>query len=369
MLLLLITLIADLSGLSDEVEVVIDVAGLVTLVPIPFAFLGGLLRSRLSRAGAVSELVARLTERDDRRSGLRDALADALGDPGLSLLYWLPARERYVNAEGQPVELPAPFGDRVATVVEDHGTPVAAIVHDASLHDERDLIAAVGAAATLTLENERLDAELRAKVEELRDQRRRGVEAALDERRRLERNLHDGAQQRLVAMALKLRMARARVAETTRRRSSCSRRRRPSSTRRSRSCASWRAASTRRCSATAGSTPRSRRSPTARRSRWSWRPHPACGCPRRWRRRPTSLWPRRSRTWPSTRPATRATVRAVRDNGHVVVEVTDDGVGGADPSKGSGLEGLADRLCSLDGRLEVMDARGGGTIVRADIPC
>ena len=67
--------------------------------------------------------------------------------------------------------------------------------------------------------------------------------------------------------------------------------------------------------------------------------------------------------------ATRATVRAVRDNGHVVVEVTDDGVGGADPSKGSGLDGLADRLCSVDGRLEVMDARGGGTIVRADIPC
>ena len=133
MLLLLTTLIADLSGLSDEVEVVIDVAGLVTLVAIPFAFLGGLLRSRLSRAGAVSELVARLSERDARRSGLRDALADALGDPGLTLLYWLPAREHYVNAEGQPVELPAPSGDRVATVVEDHGTPVAAIVHDASL--------------------------------------------------------------------------------------------------------------------------------------------------------------------------------------------------------------------------------------------
>ena len=62
----------------------------------------------------------------------------------------------------------------MATIVEDHGAPVAAIVHNASLADERDLIAAVGAAATLTLENERLDAELRAKVEELRDQRRRG---------------------------------------------------------------------------------------------------------------------------------------------------------------------------------------------------
>jgi signal transduction histidine kinase len=58
----------------------------------------------------------------------------------------------------------------------------------------------------------------------------------------------------------------------------------------------------------------------------------------------------------------------VRDNGSVVVEVADDGVGGADPSKGSGLNGLADRLCSVDGNLEVMDGRGGGTVVRAEIP-
>ncbi len=368
MFLLLVTLIADLSGLSDEVEVVIDVAGLVTLVAIPFAFLGGLLRSRLSRAGAVSELVARLSERDARRSGLRDALADALGDPGLTLLYWLPARGHYVNAEGQPVGLPAPSGDRVATVVEDHGAPVAAIVHDASLRDERDLIAAVGAAATLTLENERLDAELRAKVEELRDQRRRGVEAALGERRRLERNLHDGAQQRLVAMALKLRMARARVADDL---------------------------ETEQLLASAASELDAALEELRELARGI---HPAVLSDRGLDAALEALAHRSPipvdlEATPGERlpeaietaayfvvaealtnvakyaSATRATVRAVRDNGHVVVEVTDDGVGGADPSKGSGLDGLADRLCSVDGRLEVMDARGGGTIVRADIPC
>ena len=178
---------------------------------VPFAFLGGLLRMRLTRAGAVSELVARLSEGSDRRRGLRDALADALGDPGLTLAYWIPAREEYVSASGHPVELPGPGSDRVATIVDDHGSPVAAIVHDASLEDERELIDAVGAAASMTLENERLDAELRAKIEELSEQRRRGVVAALEERRRLERNLHDGAQQRLVSMALKLRLARARL--------------------------------------------------------------------------------------------------------------------------------------------------------------
>ena len=369
MVLLLITLIADLSGLSDEVEVVIDVAGLVSLVLIPFAFLGGLLRSRLSRAGAVSELVTRLSERDAGRSGLRDALADALGDPGLTLLYWLPSRGRYVNAEGQPVELPAPFEERVATVVEDHGSPVAAIVHDASLQDERDLIAAVGAAATLTLENERLDAELRAKVEELRDQRRRSVDAALHERRRLERNLHDGAQQRLVAMALKLRMARTRVAAHD--------------------------PETEGLLASAAAELDSALEELRELARGI---HPAVLSDRGLDAALEALAhrspvPVELEATPGERlpeavetaayfvvaealtnvakyaSATHATVRAVRDNGHMVVEVTDDGVGGADPSKGSGLEGLADRLCSVDGRLEVMDARGGGTIVRADIPC
>jgi signal transduction histidine kinase len=369
MVLLLITLIADLSGLSDDIEVVIDVAGLVTLVAIPFAFLGGLLRSRLSRAGAVSELVARLSERDARRSGLRDALADALGDPGLTLLYWLPVRGRYVNAEGQPVDLPAPFEERVATIVEDHGAPVAAIVHDASLRDERDLIAAVGAAATLTLENERLDAELRAKVEELRDQRRRGVEAALEERRRLERNLHDGAQQRLVAMALKLRMARSRVADHD-----------PQAEQLLISAAAELDAALEELRELArGIHPAvlsdrgldaalealAHRSPIP----VELEATPGERLPEAVEAAAYFVVAEALTNVAKYASATRATVRAVRDNGHMVVEVTDDGVGGADPSKGSGLDGLADRLCSVDGRLEVMDARGGGTIVRADIPC
>ena len=75
------------------------------MASVPFAFLFGLLRSRLSRADAVSELVARLGEAG-RRQGLRDALAEALGDPSLSLAYWVPEQERYVDADGRPVELP-----------------------------------------------------------------------------------------------------------------------------------------------------------------------------------------------------------------------------------------------------------------------
>ena len=177
MTLLLLSLIADLTGPNGTVEDSIDIAGLVSLATIPFAFLVGLMRSRLSRAGAVAELVARLSSRRPAPAARRRARRRARRpEPDAPLLA---AVARALRERGRPGrrDLPEPGGERVATIVEDHGKPVAAIVHDGSLADERDLIAAVGAAATLTLENERLDAELRAKVEELREQRRRSVEA------------------------------------------------------------------------------------------------------------------------------------------------------------------------------------------------
>ena len=106
--LLLVTLARGSdAGCPTSVEAVIDVAGLVSLVLIPFAFLGGLLRSRLSRAGAVTELVARLSERDPAPRGLRDALAKALGDPGLMLAYPLPGTRAYVDAEGRRWSCPS----------------------------------------------------------------------------------------------------------------------------------------------------------------------------------------------------------------------------------------------------------------------
>ena len=103
---------------------------------------------------------------------MRDALAEALGDPYVELAYWVPNQDAYVDAEGQPMRVdPAPKG-KIATTVENEGRRVGAIVHDAGLAEERDLVQAVGAAAALTLENERLDAELRAHVDELRPRAR-----------------------------------------------------------------------------------------------------------------------------------------------------------------------------------------------------
>ena len=117
---------------------------------------------------------------------LRDALARALHDPSVEVAYWVPEYTSFVDADGRPLELPDGQGGRSITRVEQGGRMVAAIVHDESLRDEPELVAAVTAAAGIALENERLQADLRARLEELRGSRARIVEAGDAERRRLE---------------------------------------------------------------------------------------------------------------------------------------------------------------------------------------
>ena len=142
---------------------------------------------------------------------MREALAAALGDDTLELAYWVPNQGAYVDADGRPMRIdPAPEG-KIATTIEHDGRRVAAIVHAAGLADERELVQTVGAAAALTLENERLDAELRASVAELRASRARIVQAGDEQRRRIERDLHDGAQQRLMALGINLRLLRDQI--------------------------------------------------------------------------------------------------------------------------------------------------------------
>src|SRR5262249_45242180 len=135
---------------------------------------------------------------------LTDTLSRALGDPSLCLGYWDPVASRYVDGDGKPMELPSPGGERMATVVERGAQPVAVLIHDPALQHNAELVDSVGAAAALTLENERLQAELRARLTELRASRARLVEATEAERRRIERDLHDGTQQRLVSIAMSL---------------------------------------------------------------------------------------------------------------------------------------------------------------------
>ena len=144
---------------------------------------------------------------------VRDSLAEGLGDESLTIAYWLPEREIFVDDDGHEVQISAATASgRVWTPVEHDGKLIAAIIHRPDLANT-DIVQTAGTAAVLQLENERLRADLKARLDELRASRARIVEVSDAERRRLERNLHDGAQQQLVALALQLRLARNKTTD------------------------------------------------------------------------------------------------------------------------------------------------------------
>ncbi len=173
---------------------------------LPIAFLVGLLQTRLER-GSIADLVRDL---DGVRTGdLEAALARAVHDPTLRLVFPIPDGTGYVDPAGRPAVLPAGGDLREVTRIETPDRTVALLVHDPAVDPE--LVESAAAASRLALENERLAAELRAQLDEVRASRARIVEATDEERRRIERNLHDGAQQRLVSLGFTLRRANRRA--------------------------------------------------------------------------------------------------------------------------------------------------------------
>ena len=172
------------------------------MATVPVALMYVLLRRRLDR-GMVAGLVVELGG-PSASTDLRDALARALGDQSLELAFWFPAENGYVDGTGRAIQLPDDDDRRSSTFVERDGQPVAVLMHDAILEHNSELVSSVCAAASLALENERLQAELRARLTELQASRARLVEATDAERRRIERDLHDGTQQRLVSIAMSL---------------------------------------------------------------------------------------------------------------------------------------------------------------------
>ena len=167
----------------------------------PIAFLFALLDARLAR-GEVAGLLVEL--RADPTKDLQAPLARALRDPSLKLAYWLPEQGTWADQNGHPMPVPQADDRRALRIISRDDEPMAALLFDRSLADERELLDAVAAAAGIALENGRLQAELRARLQELQGSRVRVLEAGQRERQRLERNLHDGAQQRLVALSLEL---------------------------------------------------------------------------------------------------------------------------------------------------------------------
>jgi signal transduction histidine kinase len=359
--------VLGMAGVSPDAQDVLEQARVIALAVVPFAFVAGLLRSRVAAAAAVSDLVARLGA--DRPAGaLRDVLAEALGDPSLRLAYWLPERRQWVDASGAVVALPRDDASLACTPVVRGGEPVAMLVHAAAVGEERELVRAVGGAAALALENERLDAELRANVQELRASRARIVESADAARRRIERDLHDGAQQQLVALALALRTARSRLDHDP------------------------------EAAGMLLDTAIHELDTAMRELRELARGiHPAILSDRGLGAAlealaqriplPVEIEASLPRRVPAAveaavyfvvaealtnvvkyASATHARVAVTGANNRVLVEVADDGIGGADPTRGSGLRGLADRVAALDGRLELDSTPGRGTTVRATVP-
>ncbi len=364
--LLIVTVGLQASGADTWTLDIFWIASLVPFGLVPYMFLATLVRARMIQTGAVGKLIARMGEAPGRGQ-LRDELARALGDPTIELVYWLPDGERFVDARGRTVQLPAPSSGRGVTRIERDGELVAAIVHDA-LNFDRELDA-IGAAAAIALENERLDAELRAKVAELRESRSRMLRIGLEERRRLERDLHDGAQQRLVSMALNMRLARDRMRED------------PDAAGRMLDGASAEldAALEELRELARGIHPAvlSDRGLDAALETLARRAPLPVELNRDARERlPESIElaayfvvSEALTNVAKYADATHAKVNVARRNGKLLVEVTDDGVGGADPEGGTGLRGLADRLAVIEGRLEVDSPPGAGTTIRARIPC
>jgi signal transduction histidine kinase len=331
---------------------------------VPWVFVYGLLSTRLAQS-AIGGLVVDL-QSPVAPGQLRALLARTLADPGVVVAYPM-GDGRWVDADGRPVDPEPPGSDRRTTWVEREGGPLVALVHDPAL--DPDLVRATAAAAGMALDNERLHAELRAQLEEVRASRERIVLAGDAERRRVERDLHDGAQQRLLALSLALRTARRQLGNGER---------------------SLAADTLDRTGQELASAIDELRElargihPTVLTDAGLG---PAVAMLAGRVPVPVEVAVGDQRYPPAVEAtayfvvsealanvtkhahATHAGVTVAHVDGHLRVEVCDDGRGCADPGRGSGLAGLQDRVVAVGGTLGVESAPGTGTVVRADLPC
>jgi signal transduction histidine kinase len=335
-------------------------------VLVPLAILVAILRMRAA-PGLLGGFAAGLDQAGGSTAG--DALRRALGDPSLALLRPT-ADGGWLSEDGAVAALPAPGEPRSVTLVGEPDQPVAALVHDPALLDQPELVAAVTRVLRLALENERLHSELEAQLRLVIESRTRIVSATEEERRRLERDLHDGAQQRLVAVMLALQQAGEAVATAD----------------------VSPVVGERLEAATAELNDAIRELRELARGI-----HPAIleeeglgaavsGLARR-AGLPVTVHAQLDGRLPAVvestayftiaealtnaqrhAGATQAEVHLVHTDGHLDLRVADDGAGGADPSRGTGLRGLADRVSALGGEFEVVSLPTGGTTVHASIP-
>jgi signal transduction histidine kinase len=337
------------------------------MATVPVAVLFVFLQRRLAR-GMIAGLVVELGG-PGPSVDLREALARALGDPSLQLAFWFPPNKHYVDGDGTPIQLPEEDSGRSSTFVGRAGQPIAVLLHDPVLEHNAELVSSVCAAASLTLENERLQAELRARLLELQASRARLVQATDAERRRIERDLHDGTQQRLVSIAMSLGLLETKLHHQAQAAQPI--------VRATREALALALAELREL--THGINPpllAERGLPAAldelcRRA----------GIPTRLDLTLDQRLPDQIETAGYYMVSEALTNAAKHSHGseirvfasyrgqRLTVEIGDNGIGGATMTGGSGMRGLADRIEALGGRFTVSSPPGRGTTLRAEIPC
>jgi signal transduction histidine kinase len=353
-----VALVLSLGAIARVVNAGIDATVLwvylAVLVLVAAGLFADLLWGRWTQA-AIAGLVVDLGE-PEQAGTLQAKLARAVGDPSLVVAYRLPDTAGYVDETGRPVALPAPGAGRTVTYLHQDGHQIGALVHDAAVLDDPGLIDAVAAAAGIAVANARLQADVRARVSEVEASRRRIVEAGDAERRRLERELREGAERRLAHVTdlladrgppvadlqRELQAARAALAEFARGVH-------PRTLTEAGLAAALAELGTRCPVPVQVTAPAQRLAPAVEAAVYY-----VCS------EALTNV--------AKYAQASQAVINVERRAGLLVVEAQDDGVGGADPTRGSGLRGLADRVQALQGRLEVDSPPGGGTQLRAELP-
>jgi signal transduction histidine kinase len=337
-------------------------------VLVAVALLIGVLRDDRAR-GRIADLVVRLDGLPPMPV-LQASLRDALGDPSLEVYRWEPALAAFTDASGQVATPPADGASRAVLTIGTSEAPELVIAHDPALRDDPGLVSAATAAVRLAVDNERLQAEVRAQLDTVRASRARIVEAQDDERRRIERDLHDGAQQRLVSLQLSLQMLRrdlgpdadpAALAELD--------------------------AATAETAAAIDDIRELARGVhpailtdsglgPALESLAGRAPLPVVVTDELDRRLPSSV------EATAYFVAAEALTNAIKHAGAIRVDlrtwladdqlhlsVHDDGRGGADATNGTGLTGISDRVAALGGTVRVDSRSGGGTRLEVALPC
>jgi signal transduction histidine kinase len=323
-------------------------------------------RARYDALRQVREFEEQVREGRRAPEEIGAVLSQALSDPLAELLFWVPASKSYADSTGELVAA-LPDDGRACSEIEREGARTAVLLHDPALLERRDLLGGVLAAAALSVEIARLRVEVSLQLAEVRASRVRIVEAGYEERRRLERDLHDGAQQRLVSLGLQLRRIERslpREAEIL-------------APALDQAVGEVGAAISDLRQIAAGVRPARLDDGLAAALRDLARTAPV----------PVEVDARVERFAASVEAAayfvacealtnavkhasaSKVALRAVRENGTVLVSVADDGVGGAMARRGSGLAGLKDRVAAHGGTLEIVSPRGGGTRIEVAIPC